>query len=138
MITTHGGGTSRKRMHAAKDYSGAEIMRTLRDEVLNRSIEVVDFTSAIELLLDETGRCAGAVLQNMETKEILVARAKTVILATGGAGRLHYQGFRPTTTAQRQTVWSSAIARARSCYIRIRCSTIPRARRSRRRSMARW
>lgn len=33
MITTHGGGTSRKRMHAAKDYSGAEIMRTLRDEV---------------------------------------------------------------------------------------------------------
>ncbi|MBQ9783504.1 MAG: FAD-dependent oxidoreductase, partial [Clostridia bacterium] len=36
MITTHGGGTSRKRMHAAKDYSGAEIMRTLRDEVLNR------------------------------------------------------------------------------------------------------
>ena len=31
MITTHGGGTSRKRMHAAKDYSGAEIMRTLRD-----------------------------------------------------------------------------------------------------------
>ena len=88
MITTHGGGTSRKRMHAAKDYSGAEIMRTLRDEVLNRSIEVVDFTSAIELLLDETGRCAGAVLQNMETKEILVARAKTVILATGGTAPL--------------------------------------------------
>ena len=27
MITTHGGGTSRKRMHAAKDYSGAEIMQ---------------------------------------------------------------------------------------------------------------
>ena len=42
MITTHGGGTSRKRMHACKDYSGAEIMRTLRDEVLNRQIPVVD------------------------------------------------------------------------------------------------
>ena len=36
MVTTHGGGTSRKRMHACKDYSGAEIMRTLRDEALNR------------------------------------------------------------------------------------------------------
>ena len=47
MVTTHGGGTSRKRMHAAKDYSGAEIMRTLRDEVLNRGIPVVDFTAAI-------------------------------------------------------------------------------------------
>ena len=96
MITTHGGGTSRKRMHAAKDYSGAEIMRTLRDEVLNRQIPVVDFTSAIELILDENGKASGAVLMNMETEELLVARAKTVIIATGGAGRLHYQGF-PTS-----------------------------------------
>ena len=93
MITTHGGGTSRKRMHAAKDYSGAEIMRTLRDEVLNRGIEVVDFTSAIELIKDENGRCAGAVLQNMETKELLIARAKTVILATGGAGQTPLSGL---------------------------------------------
>mgnify|MGYP003288949917 CR=1 FL=1 len=84
MVTTHGGGTSRKRMHAAKDYSGAEIMRTLRDEVLNRNIPVVDFTSAIELILDENGNAAGAVLMNMETNEILIARAKTVVIATGG------------------------------------------------------
>lgn len=96
MITTHGGGTSRKRMHACRDYSGSEIMRVLRDEVLNRGITVVDFTSAIELIKDKEGKAAGAVLQNMETGEILVARAKTVILATGGAGRLHYQGF-PTS-----------------------------------------
>lgn len=96
MITTHGGGTSRKRMHAAKDYSGAEIMRTLRDEVMNRQIPVVDFTAAIELILDENGNAAGAVLMNMETQEIMVARAKTVIIATGGAGRMHYQSF-PTS-----------------------------------------
>ena len=96
MITTHGGGTSRKRMHAAKDYSGAEIMRTLRDEVLNRKIPVVDFTSAIELIMDDKGHCAGAVLMNMETGEILIAKAKVVIIATGGAGRMHYQGF-PTS-----------------------------------------
>ena len=96
MITTHGGGTSRKRMHAAKDYSGAEIMRTLRDEVQNRQIPIVDFTSAIELIKDEDGKIAGAVLMNMETEDILIAKAKTVIIATGGAGRLHYQGF-PTS-----------------------------------------
>ncbi len=96
MITTHGGGTSRKRMHAAADYSGAEIMRTLRDEVLNRRIPVVDFTAAIELILDTDGKAAGAVLMNMETRELMVARAKTVIIATGGAGRMHYQGF-PTS-----------------------------------------
>ncbi len=96
MITTHGGGTSRKRMHAARDYTGAEIMRTLRDEVFNLGIEVIDFTSAVELILDDNGNCAGAVLMNMETGELKIARAKTVILATGGAGRLHYQGF-PTS-----------------------------------------
>ncbi|MGN1094059.1 MAG: FAD-dependent oxidoreductase [Candidatus Neoclostridium sp.] len=96
MITTHGGGTSRKRMHACKDYSGAEIMRTLRDEVLNRGVQVVDFTAAIEIIKDEAGNAAGAVLLNMETDEILVAKAKTVIICTGGAGRLHYQGF-PTS-----------------------------------------
>jgi len=96
MVTTHGGGTSRKRMHACKDYSGAEIMRTLRDEVLNRGIPVVDFTSAIELIKDTDGKVAGAVLMNMETKDILIAKAKVVVIATGGAGRLHYQGF-PTS-----------------------------------------
>jgi len=96
MVTTHGGGTSRKRMHAAKDYSGAEIMRTLRDEVLNCNIPVVDFTAAIEIIKDSEGKAAGAVLLNMETGDILIARAKTVIIATGGAGRMHYQGF-PTS-----------------------------------------
>ena len=96
MVTTHGGGTSRKRMHACKDYSGAEIMRVLRDEVQNRQIPVVDFTSAIEIIKDENGKAAGAVLMNMETRDILIARAKTVIIATGGAGRMHYQGF-PTS-----------------------------------------
>ncbi len=96
MVTTHGGGTSRKRMHACKDYSGAEIMRVLRDEVQNRKIPVVDFTSAIEIIKDKDGKAAGAVLMNMETNEILIARAKTVIIATGGAGRMHYQGF-PTS-----------------------------------------
>ncbi len=96
MVTTHGGGTSRKRMHAAKDYSGAEIMRVLRDEVMNRDIPIVDFTVAIELILDDQGKAAGAVLMNLETQEILIAKAKTVIIATGGAGRLHYQNF-PTS-----------------------------------------
>ena len=96
MITTHGGGTSRKRMHACKDYSGAEIMRTLRDEVLNRQIPVAEFTAAVELIRDDRGQVAGAVLQNLETDDYLVAKAKTVIIATGGAGRMHYQGF-PTS-----------------------------------------
>ncbi len=98
LITIHGGGTSRKRMHSARDYSGAEIMRTLRDEVRSypEDITVVEFAPAIELIMDDKGHVAGAVLLNLETGEHLVARAKTTIIATGGSGRLHYQGFATT------------------------------------------
>ncbi len=95
-MTIHGGGTSRKRMHAARDYTGAEIMRTLRDETYNRGVKIVEFCPAVELLLDAQGHAAGAVLYNLETERYLIARAKTVIIATGGSGRLHYRGF-PTS-----------------------------------------
>ncbi len=95
MITIHGGGTSRKRMHSARDYTGGEIMKTLRDEVKNRDIDIIEFSPAIELLTDG-GKCTGAVLYNLETNEYFVVRAKTTILATGGAGRLHVQDF-PTS-----------------------------------------
>ena len=96
--TLHGGGTSRKRMHYAADITGAEIMRTLRDEAKNRaeSIRTIEFSPAVELVLNEHGHCAGAVLYNMETEEYRVVRAKATILATGGSGRLHMQGFMTT------------------------------------------
>lgn len=96
MITVHGGGTSRKRMHSAKDYTGMEIMRVLRDEARNIGIEVLEFSPAIELLRDDSGKVAGAVLFNMETEQYYVVKAKATIMATGGFGRLHIQGF-PTT-----------------------------------------
>ncbi len=95
MITIHGGGTSRKRMHAARDFTGGEIMKTLKDEVLNRDIPLIEFASAYELLTDGD-TVTGAVLYNMETEEYLVVNAKTIILATGGGGRLHVTGF-PTS-----------------------------------------
>jgi len=94
----HGGGTSRKRMHYAADITGAEIMRTLRDEARNRAgdIKVLEFSPAVELILNEHGHCAGAVLYNLETEEYFLVKAKAVIMATGGSGRLHIQGFMTT------------------------------------------
>lgn len=94
----HGGGTSRKRMHFAKDISGAEIMRTLRDEARNRAdrIEVLEFNPAVELILNEQDRCVGAVLFNLETRQLYIVHAKAVVLATGGSGRLHVQGYMTT------------------------------------------
>ncbi|HUU77405.1 MAG TPA: FAD-binding protein [candidate division Zixibacteria bacterium] len=96
MEAIHGGGTSRKRMHFAKDFSGAEIMKTLRDEVFNNKIPIVEFSPAVELLKDDKGQVAGAVLLNLDSKEYIIVRAKATIITTGGFGRLHIQGF-PTT-----------------------------------------
>lgn len=90
------GGLSRKRLHTARDYTGLEIMRVLRDEVRNRNIDYLEFSPAIELLLDDKNKACGAILVNLETSELLLVRTKAIVLATGGIGRLHIQGF-PTT-----------------------------------------
>ncbi len=97
MKTIHGGGTSRKRMHTCRDYTGAEIMRNLRDEVRSRpEIKILEFCPAVELLTTPNGEVSGAVLLNLNLNRFWVVRAKTVVIATGGSGRLHYQGF-PTS-----------------------------------------
>ncbi|MGO9116617.1 MAG: FAD-binding protein [Desulfomonilaceae bacterium] len=98
LFTLHGAGTCRKRMHYAGDMTGAEIMRTIRDEARNRvkDIGVLEFSPAVELLTDGNGRCSGAVLYNLETEEYFIVKAKAVIMATGGSGRLHVQGFMTT------------------------------------------
>jgi succinate dehydrogenase/fumarate reductase flavoprotein subunit len=96
MYELSGGGTSRRRLHSARDYTGLEEMRVLRDEMINKKIEYLEFAPAVELILDDKGQIAGAVLFNLETEELVVVRARAVILTTGGIGRLHIQNF-PTT-----------------------------------------
>jgi len=98
MSVKAGGGTCRNRMHSAKDYTGAAICKTLRDEVYNRpdNIRYIEFSPATELILDDKGQAAGAVLYHLETKEYSIVKAKTVIIATGGFGRLHIRNFETT------------------------------------------
>ena len=98
MYVLHGGGTSRKRMHSCRDYTGAIIMRTLMDEVRNHPDEItaLEFMPTVELVLDGKGRCAGGILYNMETAEYFMVKAKATIIATGGYGRLHIRGFDTT------------------------------------------
>lgn len=89
-------GHSAKRSHSVKDLTGLEIMRVLADEVRNRQIQVLEFSPAVELILDGDGRCAGAVLEDLDTGRRIVVEAGAVIMATGGMGRLHPNGF-PTS-----------------------------------------
>ncbi len=90
------GGHSRKRSHSVKDLTGLEIMRVLGDEIRNREIDVLEFSPAIELILDQDGQCAGAVLLNLDIDQYVVVEARTTIVCTGGMGRLHPNGF-PTS-----------------------------------------
>jgi succinate dehydrogenase / fumarate reductase flavoprotein subunit/L-aspartate oxidase len=91
-----GGGSSKPRLLTASDYTGLEIMRVLKDEVLNQKIQLLEFCAAVELLSNGNGTCTGAVLRDLDNQRYVVVAAKTVILATGGIGRLHIQGF-PTS-----------------------------------------
>jgi succinate dehydrogenase/fumarate reductase flavoprotein subunit len=109
-ILTHTpGGHCRRRSHSCRDLTGLELMRVLRDQIRSRPIEVVEFRPAVELLVDENGRCAGAVLLDLDTKQYAIVRAKTTILATGGMGRLHPQQF-PTSNHYGATADGLAIA----------------------------
>jgi succinate dehydrogenase/fumarate reductase flavoprotein subunit len=98
MQLLHGGGTSRKRMHSCRDYTGAIILRTLMDEIRNHpdKITILEFMPTVELILDNEGKCAGGILYNLETEEYFIVKAKAVIITTGGYGRLHIRGFDTT------------------------------------------
>jgi len=96
ILSSFAGGQCRRRVHSCADYSGLDMMRVLRDEIYNRGIEVKEFMPAVELVLDDSGSCSGALAVDLETDRKFLIKAKTVILATGGSGRLHFQAF-PTT-----------------------------------------
>ncbi|WP_395027588.1 FAD-binding protein [Comamonas odontotermitis] len=91
------GGATAARLLSYKDFTGLELMRTLREAVLLQAgIKVLDRHPALELLADDRGRCAGAVLHDLARGRPILARASATLLATGGAGRLHLGGF-PTS-----------------------------------------
>ncbi len=98
MTVKSGGGTSRNRMHSARDYTGAAICKVIRDEVYNRTdkIKYLEYTAAVELILNERKEVAGAVIYHLETKQYSIVKAKSVIIATGGFGRLHIRGYETT------------------------------------------
>ncbi len=95
MMVKPGGGTCRSRMHSTRDYTGAGICRVLRDEVYNLpdKIKYLEYSPIVELILDDKGQAAGAISYHLGTKQYSVIKAKTVIIATGGFGRLHIRGY---------------------------------------------
>lgn len=89
--------TYRRTCYAA-DRTGHELMQTLVEEVRRRDISVLDEIFVTSLLTSE-GKAAGAVAIDYKTGDFLVFKAKAVVLASGGAGRL----YKITTNAAQDT-----------------------------------
>ena len=88
------GGATAARIAAYGDTTGLEMMRVLRAEVHgNPQIDVWANHPVIELLSDGAGRCVGVVAYDVHTRRFIQVRAGAVILATGGIGRIHLNGF---------------------------------------------
>jgi len=98
LATRKAGGMSAPRIVHCRDYTGLEMMRVLREAVIqHRGIEVWEQSPAVELLSNERGqKCVGAVLGSLADKRLRMVRTRSVILATGGLGRLHLNSF-PTS-----------------------------------------
>ncbi|MFK5984911.1 MAG: FAD-binding protein [Pseudomonadota bacterium] len=96
LLTRKAGGTSASRVVHFRDYTGLEMMRVLREVVKNSGIDVWDYSPAVELLSNQSGGCAGAIISSLKECQFVQIKAKSVILATGGIGRVHLNQF-PTS-----------------------------------------
>jgi succinate dehydrogenase / fumarate reductase flavoprotein subunit/L-aspartate oxidase len=96
LLTRRAGGATADRVVYCSDYTGLEMMRVLREGVRKSTIEVFEYSPAVELLSNEEGNCAGAVIFSLDSRTYTLIKAEAVILATGGIGRLHLNGF-PTS-----------------------------------------
>ena len=89
-MTTHYGEGTAQRTCAAADRTGHAILHTLYGQALKNDTEFFIEYFAIDLIMDEAGRCRGVVALKMDDGTIHRFRANMVILATGGYGRAYF------------------------------------------------
>jgi len=89
MTTNYGEGTA-QRTCAAADRTGHAILHTLYQQALRFDAEFFIEYFALDLIMDEDGACRGVMAWNLDDGTIHRFRAKMVILATGGYGRVYF------------------------------------------------
>jgi succinate dehydrogenase/fumarate reductase flavoprotein subunit len=88
-MTTHYGKGAAQRTAAAADRTGHAILHTLYGQALRHSAEFFIEYFAIDLIVDDEGRCRGVVALKLDDGSIHRFRAHQTILATGGYGRVY-------------------------------------------------
>ena len=132
-----------KRACYAADRTGHMILQTLYQQCVKRDVRFFNEFYCLDLLDDDDGRAAGVVAYELATGELHVFRAKAVLFATGGYGRMFkvsVQRPRPHRRRPRGRVPARHPARGhgvlpvpsdRPVQARASCSRRPRAARAR-------
>ena len=97
--TANHGERAVKRACYAADRTGHMILQTLYQQCVKRDVRFFNEFYCLDLLLTDDGRTAGVVAYELATGELHVFRAKSVLFATGGYGRM----FRVSSNAHALT-----------------------------------
>ncbi|HEY7729996.1 MAG TPA: FAD-binding protein, partial [Gaiellaceae bacterium] len=82
------GAAGEPRTAYAADITGHVLIHVLYEQLMKRDLQVYEEFFAWRVVLDD-GRCQGVICWDLVNGGLQVISAKTVILATGGAGRLY-------------------------------------------------
>ena len=82
------GGQSFRRTCYQGDRTGAELLNALKEEIIRRDIECIEEVMITSLVTD-ADQVIGATGLNLKDSSLIYFKAKSVILASGGAGQLY-------------------------------------------------
>lgn len=99
------GGAGYPRTCYAADHTGHNLLHTLYEQCVRWGVRFYEEWLVIRLVVEE-GRCAGVVALEFSSGRLEVFRAKAVIFATGGYGRV----FQRSTNAVINTGFGLAVA----------------------------
>jgi succinate dehydrogenase / fumarate reductase flavoprotein subunit len=89
-MTTHYGKGTAQRTCAAADRTGHAMLHTLYGAALKHQAEFFIEYFAIDLLMDDDGRCRGVLALRLDDGTLHRFQAHMTILATGGYGRAYF------------------------------------------------
>ena len=88
------GGQTEARTFYVGAITGSAMLHVLYEQIVENDVRIYEEWFVTSLIVED-GVCRGAVAMNMHTGELETIRAKAVIMAAGGAGRV----FEPSTNA---------------------------------------
>jgi succinate dehydrogenase / fumarate reductase flavoprotein subunit len=89
-MTTHYGKGTAQRTCAAADRTGHAMLHTLYGQALRHSAEFFIEYFALDLIMDDQGRCRGVIALCLDDGSVHRFQAHMTIIATGGYGRAYY------------------------------------------------